>query len=224
MSPLTTKAPYKPAPAQAGVATADGFIVAVDPTDRRNDGGLAPGLVEAVAKRCGRVPQRLLADSTAITQDDIVKLAERYPGMTVYSPLSPARTEVTAETLRKRRWRHRHEPSAVQAWRAPMASEDGQETYRRRKLTERAHGTIKNRGMSRFLVHGREKVRAVCLLQALALNLGWAHTPHRCGRCIGSAGNRMIARALKGRVRDATFMGLFSNQSPIPLAAARYPK
>src|SRR5246127_867409 len=42
------------------VATADGFIVAVDPTDRRNDGGLAPGLVEAVAERCGPVPQRLL--------------------------------------------------------------------------------------------------------------------------------------------------------------------
>ena len=55
----------------------------------------------------------------------------------------------------------------------------GQAIYRRRKLTERAHGIIKNRGMSRFLVHGREKVRAVCLLQALALNLGWAHTLRR---------------------------------------------
>ena len=83
------------------VATADGFIVAVDPTDRRNDGGLAPGLVEAVAERCGRVPQRLLADTTAMTQDDIVKLTELYPGMRVYSPPSPERTDVTAETLRK---------------------------------------------------------------------------------------------------------------------------
>ena len=114
-----------------------------------------------------------------MTQDDIVKLTERYPGMTVYSPPPPERTDVTAETLRKRHWKRRHEPSAVQAWRARMASEDGQQTYRRRKLTERAHGVIKNRGMSRFLVHGREKVRAVCLLQALALNLGWAHTLRR---------------------------------------------
>ncbi|HEY2534938.1 MAG TPA: transposase [Xanthobacteraceae bacterium] len=47
------------------------------------------------------------------------------------------------------------------AWRTRMASEEGQEVYRRRKLTERAHGIIKNRGMTRFLVHGREKVRAV---------------------------------------------------------------
>jgi hypothetical protein len=59
-----------------------------------------------------------------------------------------------------------------------MASEQGQQTYRRRKLTERAHGIIKNRGMSRFLVHGREKVRAVCILQALAL-MCWANPLRR---------------------------------------------
>ena len=161
------------------VATADGFIVAVDPTDRRNDGGLAPGLVEVITERCGRVPQRLLADTRAMPQDDIVKLAEHYPSMTVYSPPPPEHAEVSAESLRKRHWTRRHEAPAIQAWRARMASEDGQQTYRRRKLTERAHGIIKNRGMARFLVHGREKVRAVCLLQALALNLGWAHTLRR---------------------------------------------
>jgi len=161
------------------VATANGFIMAIDPTDRRNDGGLAPGLVEKIAERCGRVPRRVLADTTAMTREDIVKLAERYPEMTVYSPPPPERPDVTAETLRKRRWRRRHEPPPVQAWRARMTSAEGQETYRRRKLTERAHGIIKNRGMCRFLVHGREKVRGVCLLQALALNLGWANTLRR---------------------------------------------
>jgi len=114
--------------------------MAIDPTDRRKDGGLAPGLVATIAERCGRAPQRLLADTTAMTREDIVKLAERHPDMTVYSPPPPERSDVTAETLRKRRWRRRHEPPAVQAWRARMASEEGQGTYRRRKLTERAHG------------------------------------------------------------------------------------
>jgi transposase len=161
------------------VATANGFVMAIDPTDRRKDSGLAPGLVAKIAERCGRAPQRLLADTTAMTREDIVTLAERYPDMTVYSPPPPERTDVTAETLRKRRWRRRREPPVVTAWRARMASEQGQETYRRRKLTERAHGIIKNRGMSRFLVHGREKVRAVCVLQALALNLCWANTLRR---------------------------------------------
>jgi transposase len=161
------------------VATANGFIVEIDPTDRRQDSGSAPGLIEKVAERCGGAPQRLLADTTAMTQDDIVKLAEHHPDMTVYSPPPPERPNVTAKTLRTRRWRRRREPPAVKAWRARMASEEGQEVYRRRKLTERAHGIIKTRGMTRFLVHGREKVRSVCLLQALALNLSWADTLRR---------------------------------------------
>jgi transposase len=170
------------------VATADGFIVAIDPTDRRKDSGLAPELVERVAERCGRAPQRLLADTTAMTQEDIVKLAERNPEMTVYSPPPPERAAITAGGLRKRRWKRRHEPAPVQAWRARMASDEGQEIYRRRKLTERAHGIIKNRGMSRFLVHGRETVRAVCVLQALALNLSWANTlRHRIAAAAATA-------------------------------------
>jgi Transposase DDE domain len=106
---------------------------------------------------------------------------------------SRKRRDVTAETLRKRRWKRRREPPAVQAWRARMASAEGQETYRRRKWTERAHGIIKNRGMSRFLVHGREKVRAVCLLQALALNLCWANTLRR--RIAAAAAEAMPAVA-----------------------------
>jgi hypothetical protein len=161
------------------VATANGFIVEIDPTDRRQDSGTAPGLVEKVAERCGRAPQRLLADTTAMTQDDIVKLAEQHPDLTVYSPPPSERPNVTAKTLRTRRWRRRHEPPPVTAWRERMASAEGQEVYRRRKLTERAHGIIKTRGMTRFLVHGREKVRSVCLMQALALNLSWADTLRR---------------------------------------------
>ena len=128
-----------------------------------------------------------------MTREDIVKLAERHPDLTVYSPPPPERTEVTAETLRKHRWRRRREPSAVQAWRARMAREEGQEIYRRRKLTERAQGILKNRGMSRFLVHGRENVHAVCLLRALALNLGWANTLRR--RSAAAAAMAMPASA-----------------------------
>jgi transposase len=161
------------------VATSDGFIVGIDPTDRRNDSGLATGVVEQIVRRSNRVPQRLLADTRAMTQDDIVQLGQAHPALRVYSPPAPQRSAVQPETERKRRWQRRREPLAVTAWRARMASEEGQETYRRRKLTERAHGIIKNRGMSRFLVHGMEKVRAVCLLQALALNLCWADTLRR---------------------------------------------
>jgi transposase len=175
------------------VATSNGFIISIDPTDRRRDSGLAPGVIQSVVLRCGRVPQRVLADTTAMTRQDIAGLAERYPDLTVFSPPPQERKDVKAETLRTRLWKRRREPPALQAWRARMASAEGQQTYRRRKLTERLHGIIKNRGMSRFLVHGREKVRAVCLLQALALNLGWANTLRR--RIAAAAAMAMPATA-----------------------------
>lgn len=157
------------------VATAKGFVVTIDPTDRRNDTGLAPGLVEQIEQRCGGTPARLLADGSAMTQDDIVSFSQSHPGLEVYSPLPREREDVTAETLRKRAWKHRNEPAPVQDWRLRMASEMGKLVYRRRKLTEHAHAKMKNRGFARMLVHGIAKVRAVCLLHALAHNLLHAH-------------------------------------------------
>ncbi|MGH7063714.1 MAG: transposase, partial [Stellaceae bacterium] len=68
------------------VATSGGFIIAAEPTDRRNDTRLAPGLITQIAQRYGRAPDRLLADTRALTQADIVSLAQSYPGMRVYSP------------------------------------------------------------------------------------------------------------------------------------------
>jgi transposase len=150
------------------VATSGGFIVTIDPTDRRNDTGLAPGLVEQITARCGRAPDRLLADTRAMTQPDIVDLVGRHPTLKIYSPPPAEQDTVTAENERKRLWKRRREPPPVKEWRERMASEEGKETYRRRKLTECAHALMKNRGMDRFMVHGRKAVHAVCLIQALA--------------------------------------------------------
>jgi transposase len=153
------------------VATAGGFIVAVEPTDRRKDSGLAQDTLGQIERRCGRLPTRLLADATAVTQGDIADLAGRAPGLLVYSPLPKESDDVTAETKRKRRWLRRHEPDAVKAWRERMSSDAGREVYRRRKLTEHVHAKMKNRGFGRMLVHGLAKVRVVCLLHVLAHNL-----------------------------------------------------
>lgn len=153
------------------VGTANGFIVAIEPTDRRQDGGLAMGTLDQIERRCGALPERVLADGTAITQGDIEQLSHRKPALLVYSPPPSERDDVTAETKRKRLWKRRREPEAVKEWRDRMASEAGQEVYRRRKLTEHAHAKMKNRGFGRMLVHGIATVRVVCLLHALAHNL-----------------------------------------------------
>ncbi len=157
------------------VATAGGFVVIIDPTDRRNDAGLAPGLVEQMVRRCGKTPKRLLADATAMTLDDIVTLTERHPGLEVYSPPVKQRTTITPGGARNRRSQMKHEPDVLKAWRERMASDAGQAVYQRRKLTEHAHAKMKNRGFARMLVHGIETVRSVCRMHAIVHNMWHAH-------------------------------------------------
>jgi transposase len=152
------------------VATANGFVVAIEPADRRKDSGLAMATLDQLERRRGGLPERLLADRTAATQDEIDQLSQRKPELRVYSRPPQQREDATAETKRKRRWQRRRESDAVKEWRTRMDSEAGKEVYRRRKLTEHAHAKMKNRGFVRMLVHGIDKVRNVCLLHALAHN------------------------------------------------------
>lgn len=161
------------------VATAKGFVVTIEATDRRNDAGLAAGLVAAVKRRCGRVPQRLLADATAMTIADITTLGGWAPALQVYSPLPREQAAITPAAARNRRSQRRREAPAVTAWRARMASDPGKAVYRRRKLTELAHARMKNCGFDRMPVHGKTGVSSVCFLHAIAHNLWRAHRLRR---------------------------------------------
>jgi transposase len=153
------------------VATACGFVIAIEPTDRRNDKGLAPMMVEQIEARCGVVPGRLLADSGSMTCPDIARLADKHPEMVIYSPPPAERDDVSEETKRKRAWKRRHEAPAVLRWRERMADAQAKPIYARRKNTEHAHAHMKNRGFGHMVVRGLAKVRSVCLLHALAHNL-----------------------------------------------------
>ena len=53
------------------VATAQGFVMTIEPTDRRNDSGLAADLVAQIEQRCGAPPTRLLADGTATSRSNV---------------------------------------------------------------------------------------------------------------------------------------------------------
>jgi len=158
------------------VATCSGFVVTIDPTDRRNDTGLAPGLVEQIVRRCGKTPERLLADAKAITLDDIVTLGERHPDLEVFSPPARQRGITTPGGERNRRSQMAHEAGAVKAWRERMETDEGKAVYQRRKLPEHAHAKMKNRGFARMPVHGMQPVRSVCYLHAIAHNMSHAHT------------------------------------------------
>jgi transposase len=156
------------------VTSACGFVVAIEPTARRNDRGLAPAMVAQVERRCGKPPAQLLADVGAMTAADIVDLARTHPLMTVFSP-PPARKESSKPESRARYERNRAaEPQCLKNWRARMDSPDGQAVYKRRSNTEHVHARMKNRGFGRMSVRGLRKVNAVCLLHAIAHNLMWA--------------------------------------------------
>lgn len=161
---------------QLGCVPQADVIVEVMTTDRRNDTGLAVPMVEAIAKRYGAAPARVLVDTKYATQEDIVALSERPDGaVRVYAPPPADRETASAESKRKREWRRRHEPPALQEWRARMASDDGRATLRRRRHIETVNGNVKNRGLGRLNVRGLIKAQCCALLHALAHNLWRGH-------------------------------------------------
>jgi transposase len=166
------------------VASACGFVVAIEPVQRRNDRGLAPAMVAQVEQRCGKVPDRLLADTGAMTAADIATLAQTHPSMQVFSP-PPARKQASKPESKARYERNRvAEPQYLKEWRARMDSEEGQAIYKRRSNTEHAHARLKNRGFEQMALRGLAKVRIACWLHAVTHNLMWAIS---CRRALKTA-------------------------------------
>ena len=204
-----------------------GFIVAIDPTDRRNDGGLAPGLVETVVERCGRVPQRLLADTRAVPQEDIIKLADRHPAMTACSPPAPERAEVSTETLRsgagnaianhRRSTRDGANGQRGESRNLPPTQVDRTRPWHHQEPRHVAlPGAWPRKGPRRLPVAG---------IGAQPWLGPYAAAPYCRGCRNDSTGNRMTATARKSSgVRHAPFIGLSPNPSPILPAASSSPK
>jgi transposase len=158
---------------QLAVVPGCGIIVAADATDRRNDAGLAAPLLGQAITRLGRRPQRVLADTTYASREDIVTFAEQE--IVVYTPVPPDKTDITPESQRKRAWRRRREPVAIQAWRERMAQEASKVIYQRRSWSETINGILTGRGLAVMRVRSMAKVKCVVLLQVLAHNLWRAH-------------------------------------------------
>jgi transposase len=156
------------------VATAGGFVVAIEPTGRGNDRGLAPLIVAQIKKRFRKEPERLLADVGVINADDIVGFAKTHPAMTVFSPPPACNETAKPESKARRARKLAAEPQCLKDWRVRMDSPEGQAIYKRRSNTEHAHARMKNRGFGRMVLRGLCKVRTVCLLHAIAHNLIWA--------------------------------------------------
>jgi hypothetical protein len=162
--------------AQIAAAPQEGIIVSVEMTDRRNDSGLAPPMVDDIVRRYGEAPQNLLVDTSYATVEDIAVLAAHAAGpVTVYTPPPQEREDVTPGALRNRKSQRSREPESVKQWRQRMGSDTGHKVYARRKLIERLNAQCKNQGFGILRVRGRVKAKAVALMHALANNLMAAH-------------------------------------------------
>ena len=152
-------------------------ILAIEPSDRRNEAGLAQPMVEEVARRYGKRPGRLLVDTRLATAREIEDLAGHADGPTlVYSPPPPERDDIKPASLAKRQ-RHRDaEPPALADWRGRMASAAGKLVYARRKLIEPINGRLKNCNWRQLRLRGLAKVRTEALLHAVAYNICRGHT------------------------------------------------
>lgn len=153
-------------------ASATGVVLALTATDRRNDTGLAVPMIEDIARRYGRAPQRVLLDTNFATADDIVALATRPQGpVTVYAPPPPDRDDVSPKTLSNRAAARAKEPEPLKEWRNRMASPAAQNLYKLRGRIELLNAHMKNRGLDRLNLRGLVKAKSVALWHAIAHNI-----------------------------------------------------
>jgi transposase len=152
--------------AQFATDTASQVIVGVEVTTRGTDTGELTPMLEQVRRRYRRAPRQWLADGGYLDRRDIESLASR--GTDAFVP--PMKK-------RKRPGRPWYPPSradgpGVAAWRRRMKTSRGLAIYRERPgAAECVNAQARNRGLTRLLVRGREKVRAALLWFAIAHNL-----------------------------------------------------
>jgi transposase len=162
---------YRPAyNVQIKTATEGAHIIGLSITNHASDRGLLGPAVDEVERRYGLKPKQVLADGGYNGLDDIERLHGE--DITLFCPL-PKSTK-SDPTLPRR-----GDGPGTLAWRRRMAEPESQTAYRRRMHTERPHAHMRNNGLHRLLVRGSEKVKAVLLWHANAVNfrqfkrLGW---------------------------------------------------
>lgn len=142
------------------------IVVGIEPWTVGSDRGLMRPTLEATRKRIGRLPARHLGDGGLTAAKDIAWAHNEC--VEVYCP--PTRSKHGSDPFLPKRG----DGPGVLAWRARMASEEGQAQYRRRGIAECIHGRWRQWNL-RLTVRGIAKVKAVMLWYALANNILQGH-------------------------------------------------
>jgi transposase len=153
-------------PAYNGQFTSDPqaqVVVTVDLDTTGSDSGLMAPMQDRIAETYGPVAQQYLVDGGFSKLDDIERA--HAAGIEVFAP--PPNNKHQTDPFAPRK----DDGPGTAAWRQRMASEAGKAVYRDRVKHECINAQLRNCGVVRLLVRGREKVRAVLLWFAVSHNL-----------------------------------------------------
>ena len=138
------------------------LIVAVDIDTSGSDRGLARPALERL-HAAGRRPSDYLVEG-GFTKNDDIEWAH-HSGIKLWCP--PVRSKQGTDPYAPRP----DDKPGVADWRRRMASEPGKALYKQRSKAECPNAWARRMGLTRLLVRGKAKARAVLLWFALAHNM-----------------------------------------------------
>lgn len=151
---------------QYATATSGQVILAVDAFNTGSDSGLLMPIFEKI-KKLYTIPERWLADAGYKCKASIVEAAKE--GCKVYTPVQVNKKAKRCRDLTKAL---PGEDIWLQEWRERMGTEEGKEIYKRRASTaECVNAQARQRGLTQFLVRGRQKVTTVATMYAIVHNM-----------------------------------------------------
>lgn len=150
---------------QFAADTRSGAVAGVSVDNVGSDMGKMGPMSDALAAAYGTRPKQHLADGGYAKLADIARLAE--DGVTVYVPVPTPR-----DPARDRYARRPGDTDALAEWRAHMGTDEAKAIYKERAATaECVNAQARNRGLTRLLVRGVEKVKAMACWSGLAHNM-----------------------------------------------------
>lgn len=180
-------------------------IVGVDVTNAGTDAGQLVPMVEQIQQSHEALPAESYVDGGFVTKEDITQVSRQ--GITVYAPIK-------AEAKKQQRGEDPYAPAKgdtpeVAAWRQRMGTAEAKTKYKARGLCEWPNAMTREQGLTRLLVRGLAKVKAVALWHALAVN--WRRTlALRAAQAAQQGVTQILARvgeAVVGTVRASAVAG-----------------
>jgi transposase len=139
------------------------FIVGVEVTQEGNDGGMLPRMADLLERTHGQRPSQMIADGGFVTLDAITKLEKH--GIEVFAPVPRPQTEGADRFARRPK-----DTDESAAWRARMATEAAQATYKKRSRVEFPFARFRNWGLHQFAVKTIKRVSSSFLIFVLTHN------------------------------------------------------